>query len=142
MQAAGISVDQIKGEVTRFWSVFSAKSPELMQAMYSPEASVFSTWNARPEPARLTVARREREYFHPRAAVRATTGPIEVTLFGNDLALAMYNFELHITQAQVTSGRATETHIENGRATQLFALDPDLKLRIVHEHLSVSRKTL
>jgi len=140
MMGTAIAVEQVKAEVARFWTIFSARSSDQMQNMYSPQASVFSTWNARPEPARLTVARREREYFHAKASVRAQTGPVEVMVFDKSLALATYIFELHITQAVVT-GRATETHIENGRATQLFALDPDGKLKIVHEHLSVPRKS-
>jgi ketosteroid isomerase-like protein len=142
MLSTGIAVEQVKAEVARFWSIFSARSSEQMQAMYSPQASVFSTWNARSEPARLTVARREREYFHAKASVRAQTGPVEVIVFENSIALASYVFELHITHAVVTGGRGTETHIENGRATQLFALDPDGKLKIVHEHLSVPRKSV
>jgi ketosteroid isomerase-like protein len=37
-------------------------------------------------------------------------------------------------------GKTAEETIDNGRATQVFALDPSGELRIVHEHLSVPEK--
>jgi ketosteroid isomerase-like protein len=111
-----------------------------MQNMYGQEASVFSSWNTRAEPGRLTVARREREYFQAKTNIRAFTGVVDVAMLSECAAVAVYTFQLHITQGQTAAGRNTETHIQSGRATQVFTMDEDGKLTIVHEHLSVPRE--
>jgi ketosteroid isomerase-like protein len=136
-----ISAEQVKAEVARFWAAFTARSADVMQAMYGQEASVFASWTTRAEPGRLTVARREREYFQGKTNVRGSTGPVEVILLGEAAAVAVYTFQLHITNAQTAAGRKAETHIQNGRATQVFTMDAaEGKLSIVHEHLSVARE--
>lgn len=138
--SASLSAEQVRAEVARFWGAFSAKSSDIMQSMYGQEASVFSSWNTRAEPGRLTVARREREYFQGRTNIRVSTGMVDVAVLSDSAAVAVYTFQLHITQAQTAAGRNTETHIHNGRATQVFTMDADGKLSIVHEHLSVARE--
>jgi ketosteroid isomerase-like protein len=135
-----IAVDQVKAEVARFWSAFMSKSAEIMEDMYRPDTTVFSSWAVRPEPGRLTVARRQREYFQPQASIRALTGPIEVSVLADSVAVAVYTFQLHITHADTGGGRSTESHLQNGRATQVFVQESGSKLRIVHEHLSVARE--
>lgn len=60
---------------------------------------------------------------------------IEVVMIGDTGAVASYNFQFHANRAGAM-GKTEEEDIKNGRATQVFMLDPDDKLRIVHEHLS------
>jgi ketosteroid isomerase-like protein len=92
--------------------------------------------NARSEPGRLAAARRQREYFHKNAAIRATTSVVEVVMIGAQSAIASYAFQFHATRIEGADKHTTEEDIKNGRATQVFILDHDGKIRIVHEHLS------
>jgi ketosteroid isomerase-like protein len=135
---SNISSEKVRAEVTRYWTAFTGKSADIMASMYAPYAMVFPTWATRPEPARLTVARRQREYFNPKTSITGYPGEIEVTL-QDTTAVAVYTYQLHIVNSE-TGPRGTESHTLNGRATQVFALDHEGKLKIVHEHLSVARK--
>jgi hypothetical protein len=60
-------------------------------------------------------------------------------LIGDSGAVASYNFQFHANRAAAL-GKTEEEDIKNGRATQVFMLDVDGKLRIVHEHLSTLDK--
>lgn len=131
-----ISVDQVKGEVQRFWNAFMDKNADALMEFYSAESSVFSSVSPRAEPGRLAAARRQREYFQKASIVRASTGPIEVVMLGDAGAVASYNFQFHATRVSSFGGQTQEEDIKQGRATQVFKMDPDNKLRIVHEHLS------
>ncbi|HUS18162.1 MAG TPA: DUF4440 domain-containing protein [Terriglobales bacterium] len=131
-----LTIDQIKAEVQRFWSAFSSKQSEQLMDFYAPEASVFGSSSTRPEPGRLAAARRQREYFHAKSTLRATPGMIDVILIGDHAAVASYTFTFHASKVATGINAAAEEDIRNGRATQVFAYDPDGKLRIVHEHLS------
>jgi ketosteroid isomerase-like protein len=131
-----ISAEQIKAEVQRFWSTFTSKNAEQLMEFYSPEASVFSSVTARPEPGRLAAARRQREYFHGRSSLRASVGMIDVILLGDVAAVASYTFQFHASKVASGLSEQADEEIKAGRATQVFALDPEGKLRIVHEHLS------
>jgi ketosteroid isomerase-like protein len=131
-----ISADQVKGEVQRFWNTFMDKNAESLMEFYSAESSVFSSVSPRAEPGRLAAARRQREYFQKTSVVRASTGPIEVVMIGDSGAVASYNFQFHANRVASFGGRSAEEDIKQGRATQVFKLDTDNKLRIVHEHLS------
>ncbi|HUR36973.1 MAG TPA: nuclear transport factor 2 family protein [Terriglobales bacterium] len=131
-----LTTDLIKGEVHRFWTAFSNKKSDELMEFYAPEASVFGSSSTRPEPGRLAAARRQREYFHAKSTLRATPGMIDVILLGDHAAVASYTFTFHASKVASGLGAATEEDIRNGRATQVFAYDPDGKLRIVHEHLS------
>jgi ketosteroid isomerase-like protein len=137
-----VTADQIRSEVKRFWDVFSSKKANELAAFYAPEASVFGSLSSRPEPGRLAAARREREYFHPACNLRASTGAVEVHMAGDSGGVASYIFEFHATQVGANGGgkSGAEESIRNGRATQVFALDPDGNLRIVHEHFSLPTK--
>lgn len=134
--AQKISVEQVKGEVHRFWNTFSSKDAQGLADFYSPEASVFSSVASRSEPGRLAAARRQREYFHARASLRASVGAIDVVLLGDHAAVASYTFQFHASKVASSITENVEEDIKNGRASQVFAYDPDGKLRIVHEHLS------
>jgi ketosteroid isomerase-like protein len=88
------------------------------------------------EPGRLAAARRQREYFHAKSTVRSTTGNVEVILVSDTAAVANYNFTFHATRVASGAAGAAEEDIKQGRATQVFRLEPDGKVLIVHEHLS------
>src|SRR6185437_12990226 len=49
--------------VRRVWELFAAKKIDQWQSFYADIASVFGTASKRPEPARLVVLRRQREYL-------------------------------------------------------------------------------
>jgi ketosteroid isomerase-like protein len=131
-----ITVEQVKGEVLRFWNVFMEKNAEALMNFYAPDSSVFSSVSARLEPGRLAAARREREYFHAKSALRAAASNIEVILLGDNAAVANYMFTFHASKVASGAGASAEEDIKQGRATQVFRLDPDGRLLIVHEHLS------
>jgi ketosteroid isomerase-like protein len=132
--SAVLTVEQIKGEVQRFWNAFMNKDTSQLAEFYAHDSTVFSSLSSRPEPGRLAAARRQREYFNPKCTVRASVGIVDVVLL-DDAAVATYNFQFHATKI-VLGKPAEEENITNGRATHVFAFDPDHKLRIVHEHLS------
>src|SRR5260221_6192958 len=98
VMSARLTVEQIKGEVLRFWNVFMEKNAEALMNFYAPDSSVFSSISARVEPGRLSAARREREYFHAKSTVRSTPGNVEVILVSDTSAVAVYNFAFHATK--------------------------------------------
>lgn len=132
--------EQIKVEVQRFWTVFTEKNAEALMEFYSAESTVFSSVSARPEPGRLAAARRHREYFHKNSNVRATPGMIDVVMLGDRAAVAGYTFQFHATRMEGADKHTTQEDITHGRATQVFILDHDEKIRIAHEHLSAIDK--
>ncbi len=134
-QLKSLSSELVRAEVARYWNAFIGKHGEELSAFYASESSVFGSLSRRPEPGRLAAARRIREYFGPRCVLRAQCGPIEVVLLGDSAAVASYIFEFHAEQNATAGGEAE--HIQHGRCTQVFALDPDGQLKIFHEHMSL-----
>jgi ketosteroid isomerase-like protein len=135
-----ITAEQVRGEVLRFWNVFMEKNATALMDFYAPDSSVFSSVSARVEPGRLAAARRQREYFHAKSTIRSTTGNIEVILLGDLGAVADYTFTFHATRVATGMSAAAEEDIKQGRATQVFRLEPDGRVLIVHEHLSAIDK--
>jgi ketosteroid isomerase-like protein len=135
-----LSVEQVQAEVARFWSALTSKSAEAVESFYAQESTVFGTSSSRPEPGRLAAIRREREYFHPQTTLRAQTSPVEVHFIGDNAAIASYTFQFHASHAKIGVEKASEEHVMHGRATQVFELQPDGELRVVHEHFSVIHK--
>lgn len=138
--AAKISVEDVKGEVQRFWNTFMEKNATQLMEFYASDSSVFSSVSPRQEPGRLAAARRQREYFHKLATVRASISALDVVILSDNSAVASYNFQFHATKVASSLGQSTEEDIKNGRATQVFRQESDGKLRIVHEHLSALDK--
>jgi ketosteroid isomerase-like protein len=136
--ATRLTAEDIRAEVSRYWTAFTSKSRESLEDFYAHESTVFPTSATRPEPGRLTAARRDREYFGPRTSLKVSTGFIEVTLIGEDAAVASYTFQLSATNVASSVVQNGTEEIKFGRATQVFATDPEGSLRIVHEHLSVA----
>src|SRR3954462_2505904 len=90
-----LTAEQVRGEVLRFWNVFMEKNADALMNFYAPDSSVFSSVSARLEPGRLAAARREREYFHAKSALRSSTASIDVILLGDNAACASYLFQFH-----------------------------------------------
>jgi ketosteroid isomerase-like protein len=134
--AIRITAEDVRSEVARFWNMFTAKATELLEEFYAPDATVFSTSGNRTEPGRLTVARRRREYFNKQTSVRVQLGLIDVQVLTDAMAIASYTFNFHGLDVMSASHKNGEETVEYGRATQVFIVDPEGRLRIVHEHLS------
>jgi ketosteroid isomerase-like protein len=128
--------EEIRSEVVRFWNVFSSKSPELLEGFYASDATVFASMGIRAEPGRLAVARRKREYFNRQTSVKVQIGFVDVQIIGDMAAVATYTFKFHGLGIVSGATKDAEETIDNGRATQVFVLDNDGHLRILHEHLS------
>jgi ketosteroid isomerase-like protein len=132
-----LSADLVRAEVTRFWKIFCEKDSISLAEFYGHESSVFGSASPRSEPGRLAAARRQREYFGAHSTIKANTGHIEVQVLADgSAAVADYTFTFHASKVMTAIGGTTEEDIRHGRATQVFAYDPDGKLRIIHEHLS------
>ncbi len=135
-----ITAEQVRAEVTRFWAAFSAKASDVVESFYLPESTVFSSISHRAEPGRLAATRRKREYFQTASKIRVQLGPIEVQAIGDKAAIASYNFDFHASRVAGALGKATDEDIEQGRATQVFVLQDNGRVCILHEHLSFIQK--
>jgi ketosteroid isomerase-like protein len=133
-----MSVDQVKAEVQRFWTVFSTKDAQALRRFYSSGATVFSSSSSRYELGPVSAARRHREYFQRSNAVWVRLGDVHVEMLGehSEGAVASYTFQFHATNVITASG-VIEEDIQLGRATHVFALNALGQLCIVHEHLSL-----
>lgn len=130
-----LSPETVRNEVARFWNAFSAKNVEVLEDFYAHESVGFGSSSTRSEPGRLSATRRQREYFGSSSPIRAQVSQVDVVMIGESAAIASYSFEFHATRATATG--KSEEKIRNGRATQVFAFDPDGRLRIFHEHFSL-----
>ena len=135
---ASLTAEQVREQIARFWTTFSAKLADSLEEFYSPQAMVFSSSAVRAEPGRLAATRRRREYFNAATRLRVETGPADILLLGANIAVASYNFDFHASRVSGALGRTMDEDLQHGRATQVFALEDDGKLRIVHEHVSIA----
>jgi ketosteroid isomerase-like protein len=129
---------EIEAAVRNFWELFAAKKTERWQGFYSDVALIFGTGSKRPEPARLVVLRRQREYLASAATMRIEVRNIDVEILGN-CAVAAYLLRLHaeqIAKLSASGHRDHEEHLENARVTHVFCRQEDGSLKIVHEHIS------
>jgi len=129
--------DQVRTEVHKFWKAFTSKSKAEFEEMYLPSATVFSSIVPRSESARLAVARRVRQFFDPKSTIQIDVGGIDVQLV-NNIAIATYPFWFKGTHFKCRDGSPVEHQIPFGRGTQVFRLNDDGHLRILHEHFSSS----
>jgi len=138
MSTPKISADQVQAFVYRYWRVLAEKLAGEMEKLYTYDATVFNPFSQRMEPGRVSAARKEREYFAPSTVFRAEiTGPIEVSMPSDGIAVASYTFRWHAAgMAEHIVGKEFSKAVRNGRATQVLVMDFEGKLRIVHEHLS------
>jgi len=134
-----LSPHEVEATVRAFWQSFAAKKSELWQSYYADIALVFGTASKRPEPARLIVLRRQREYLSSSTKMEIEVGHIDVEMLGPDCAVAGYILKMHAEQVAKLSAsghRDSEEHLENARVTHVFMRYDDGSLRIVHEHIS------
>jgi ketosteroid isomerase-like protein len=135
---------EVESTVRAFWQSFAAKKSQQWQSYYADIALVFGTASKRPEPARLIVLRRQREYLASSAKVEIEVGHIDVEMLGPDCAVAGYILKMHAEQvAKLSASGHTdyEEHLENARVTHVFMRYEDGSLRIVHEHISSPAET-
>ncbi len=132
-----ISAEQVIAEVKRYWKVFEAKNAEALADCYTQDCLVFGSTSSRAEPGRLAAIRREREYFQPQSTVKVEVGTVDVIHLSDHAAAAVYNFKFHATKVATLLGKPVEEKISNGRASQVFMLGSDGRLRVCHEHLSL-----
>lgn len=137
LTTTSLTPETIRAEVARFWNAFTSKSADVLEELYAHESSCFGSASQRSEPGRLAATRRQREYFAPAASLRSQVGHVEVVMLGDTAAVASYTFQFHATKVSTAGSKATEEHIANGRATQVFSLDQDGVLQIIHEHFSL-----
>ncbi len=138
MTTAKISVSQVEEAAHRYWRILMEKLAGEMSNFYSYDAVVFNPFSSRLEPGRVSAARKEREYFGPQTKFRAEiSGPVNVQLLTDTVAVASYQFHWHASNMeQKILGTKFDKVVRDGRATQVFVLNPDGKLLIVSEHLS------
>jgi hypothetical protein len=138
MTTLTISTAQVETAVHRYWRVLMEKIPGEMGQLYSYDATVFNPFSPRPESGRVSAARKEREYFTPETSFRAeVTGPIQVHILADNIAVASYSFRWHATNMEAKFlGKTFDKAVRDGRATQVFIISLDGQLQIVHEHLS------
>ena len=107
----------------RFWELFAHKKTHEWQRFYADSAVVFGTGSTRPEPARLVVLRRQREYLASSARMTIDVGRIDVELLGRDCAIAAYLLHLHaeqIAKLSASGSKESEEHLQNARVTHVF----------------------
>ena len=129
-----ISADKVRAEIGRFWQILSGKSHDKLEDLYSPDAIVFTGKAKRPEPAMLAMARRARRA--PASGSTAEVGALELQISG-DVAVASYTYKY---QEARMGGDGTKSQRSTlyGRATQIFQMDREGAIKIVHEHLSAA----
>lgn len=138
--AEKLTPEIIRLEVQRFWKMFQDKDANALTEFYAHEATVFSSSGSRPEPGRLASARRQREYFQPKTTLSVKLGHMDVAMLGDSAAVCGYSFDFDASHVATGLGADGEEHIQQGRVTQVFCLDNDGQLRIMHEHISVAHK--
>jgi ketosteroid isomerase-like protein len=130
---------EVESAVRDYWKTFAAKKSQLWQSYYADIALVFGTASKRPEPARLIVLRRQREYLSSGAKIQVEVGNIDVEILGPNCAVAAYILKMHaelVAKLSASGHKDLEEHLENARVTHVFMRYEDGSMRIVHEHIS------
>jgi ketosteroid isomerase-like protein len=134
----GISEEQVRAQVRRFWDAYRTRSAQAMEQMYFPNAVVFSASARRSEEAQLVLARRVREFRHHSTLMKADVSSIDVQIIGNT-AIAAYDYHFSRTKMDADGNRES-LDVPFALGTQVFQLDPAGVLRIVHEHFSAAEE--
>jgi ketosteroid isomerase-like protein len=135
-ESKGVTADDIRKAVERFWSVFLTKSENELNAFYAAGSTVFQIAMGRSEPGRLGAMRRAREYFNFETKMDVKVSAVDVVLCGSEAGVACYTFQFFATAREV-GGKKGEEKLEVVRATHVFYRDASGKLLIAHEHFSV-----
>ncbi|HZU30606.1 MAG TPA: nuclear transport factor 2 family protein [Candidatus Angelobacter sp.] len=134
-----LTTELVRTEVRRFWQAFAQYDVRTINSMYGHDAAVFHPSSKRFELGPLTAARYEREYARPDCKFTFQLGEIHVVLLAENIAVATYTFELHISNVTTPAG-LIDRHVSPGRASQVFACDSEGNIKIVHEHRSTAAK--
>jgi len=126
-----MSPELVSSRIHEFWNILTGESKDKFEDLYSPDAIVFTGRAKRSEPARLALLRRMRQLANATSNATAEIGSVDVQVVGSDVAIATYTYRF----------QSTRTRTLFGRATQVFQLDGDGVLQIVHEHLSSASPT-
>jgi len=132
-----ISADRVRSAVRAYWDALAKKSKEKLADFYAPDAIVFMADTKRNEPAKLMIERRNREFFDTQGSASAQPGEIEVHIPGPHVAIATYSY--HFRAIRIRNNVRVQIDMPNTRATQVFRLESDGALRLIHEHLSASK---
>jgi ketosteroid isomerase-like protein len=137
--ATGVTSDEVRARIRGLWKSVSEKAKDQYEALYAPMGTVVSSSTRRPETARLSLARRGRQFFDPTVSVVVELGAIEVQMVPGEVAIATYPYVLRSVKLN-RDGTRTERETPHGRATQIFQRDEHGALRVVHEHLSSGKR--
>jgi len=132
-----VSPDQVRAQIGEFWKIMCGKSTGRLEELYSSAALLLTGKARKPETASMALARRVRQIAAPGAHAEAEVGWVEVDVPAPKLAIASYTYKFHHTRSG-EGGGLQQRHTLFGRATQIFQLDENGALRIVHEHLSAA----
>jgi ketosteroid isomerase-like protein len=132
-----ISADHVRATVRGYWDALAKKSKQKLADFYAPDAIVFMADTKRNEPAKLMIERRNREFFDAQGSASAQLGEIDVHIPGPHVAIATYSY--HFSAIRIRNNNRVRIDMPNTRATQVFRLEPDGVLHLVHEHLSASK---
>ena len=131
---------EVENQVSRFWRFFMEKKYEQLRDCYSTEAQVFGTVTDRAESALTASSRRNIEYFAEHMKLQANLGTVTVQLVSERVAIANYTFSFSAVEIHPSGAAHNYETFSKGRATQVFVLDRDNTVRVVHEHFSVPHK--
>jgi ketosteroid isomerase-like protein len=136
--SAFTDIERVREIVHKYWKHYCNCSAEDLLAMYVPTASVIAAGARRSEPARLAIARRQRELFGQGASVQAQPGTIDVQPITAEVAIASYSFHFNLIKV-FANGKRFSIDMPNARATQVFRRDEEGLVRIIHEHMSTPK---
>ena len=135
-----VSPELVNLRVREFWSILTGESRCNFEDLYSSDAIVFTGRAKRSEPAKLAAARRMRQLANATSNAAVEIGSVDVQIPEADVAIATYTYKFQSSKAQ-SDGTRMSQHTLFGRATQVFQLDANGVLRIIHEHLSSASPT-
>jgi ketosteroid isomerase-like protein len=134
----GISAEQVRAQVHRFWDAYCTKSAQAMEEMYFSNAIVFSASARRSERAQLALARRLREFRDGNTSMTADIRSMDVQIVGNT-AIATYDYQFSRSRINRNGDREI-MDVPFALGTQVFQPGPDGVARIVHEHFSAAEE--
>jgi ketosteroid isomerase-like protein len=138
MSTGQISSSQVEQAARRYWRILMEKTVGEMGNFYTYDSVVFNPFAARSESGRVSAARKEREYFGKPTSFQAEiTSAVQVQILSDHAAVASYSFRWHArAMRHDLTGKNYDKAVRDGRATQVFVLQPDGSLQIASEHLS------
>jgi ketosteroid isomerase-like protein len=135
--SGSLSPGQVRGEIERFWQIMCGKSAGRLEDLYNPAALLLTGKARKPEPANLALSRRARQIIDAGAGSTAELGTMDIHLADARVAIASYTYRFSHTRPDERGGVHTRRTMF-GRATQIFQMEEDGRVRIIHEHLSAA----